>query len=96
MAKRGPTSFVIERGRSEKVARLVQAGKITVDYLAKDKKNIKTEKYYHVQAKKYLPQTSQSCQKRLELRDYLLKHPEEGKLSDLHHLFHVMLSNFCG
>ena len=23
----------------------------------------------------------------MELRDYLLEHPEEGKLSDLHHLF---------
>lgn len=73
---------------AKKVARLVQAGKITVDYLAKDKKNIKTEKYYHVQAKKIpAADISNRAKKRLELRDYLLKHPEEGKLSDLHHLF---------
>lgn len=73
---------------AKKVARLVQAGKITVDYLAKDKKNIKTEKYYHVQAKKiHAADISNRAKKRLELRDYLLKHPEEGKLSDLHHLF---------
>lgn len=73
---------------AKKVARLVQAGKITVDYLAKDKKNIKTEKYYHVQAEK-IPSAdiSNRAKKRLELRDYLLEHPEEGKLSDLHHLF---------
>lgn len=39
---------------------------------------------------------SNRAKKRLELRDYLLENPEEGRLSDLHHLFHVMLSNFCG
>lgn len=73
---------------AKKVARLVQVGKITVDYLAKDKKNIKTEKYYHVQVKKIpAADISNRAKKRLELRDYLLKHPEEGKLSDLHHLF---------
>lgn len=73
---------------AKKVARLVQAGKITVDYLAKDKKNIKTEKYYHVQAEKIAAtDISNRAKKRLELRDYLLEHPEEGKLSDLHHLF---------
>lgn len=73
---------------AKKVARLVQAGKITVDYLAKDKKNIKTEKYYHVQAEKIAATgISNRAKKRLELRDYLLEHPEEGKLSDLHHLF---------
>ena len=73
---------------AKKVARLVQAGKITVDYLAKDKKNIKTEKYYHVQVEKIAAaDISNRAKKRLELRDYLLKHPEEGKLSDLHHLF---------
>ena len=73
---------------AKKVARLVQAGKITVDYLAKDKKNIKTEKYYHVQAEKIAAtDISNRAKKRLELRDYLLEHPEEGRLSDLHHLF---------
>lgn len=73
---------------AKKVARLVQAGKITVDYLAKDKKNIKTEKYYHVQAEKIpAADISNRAKKRLELRDYLLERPEEGKLSDLHHLF---------
>lgn len=73
---------------AKKVARLVQAGKITVDYLAKDKKNIKTEKYYHVQAEKIpAADISNRAKKRLELRDYLLERPEEGKLSDLYHLF---------
>ena len=80
------SSFTEEEAK--KVARLVQAGKITVDYLAKDKKNIKTEKYYHIQAKKMAAaDISNRAKKRLELRDYLLEHPEEGRLSDLHHLF---------
>lgn len=73
---------------AKKVARLVQAGKITVDYLAKDRKNIKTEKYYQVQAEKIAAaDISNRAKKRLALRDYLLEHPEEGKLSDLQHLF---------
>ena len=80
------SSFTEEEAK--KVARLVQAGKITVDYLAKDKKNIKTEKYYYIQAEKMAAADfSNRAKKRLELRDYLLEHPEEGRLSDLHHLF---------
>lgn len=80
------SSFTEEEAK--KVARLVQAGKITVDYLAKDKKNIKTEKYYYIQAEKMAAvDFSNRAKKRLELRDYLLEHPEEGRMSDLHHLF---------
>ena len=71
-----------------KVARLVQAGKITVEYLAKDKKNIKTEKYYQILSDKLAAaDISARAKKRLELREYLLEHPDEGKLSDLHQLF---------
>lgn len=78
----------LSEAEAKKVARLVQAGKITVDYLAKDKKNIKTEKFYQVNLKE-LAQTeiSARAKKRLLLRDYLLEHPDEGKLSDLHQLF---------
>ena len=80
------SSFTEEEAK--KVARLVQAGKITVAYLAKDKKNIKTEKYYYIQAEKMAAaEISNRAKKRLKLRDYLLEHPEEGRLSDLHHLF---------
>ena len=73
---------------AKKVARLVQAGKITVEYLAKDKKNIKTEKYYQVLSDKLAAaEISARAKKRLELQEYLLEHPDEGKLSDLHQLF---------
>lgn len=67
---------------------MVQAEKISVDYLAKDKKNIKTEKFYQV-ASEQLAQAeiSARAKKRLMLRDYLLEHPETGKLVDLYQLF---------
>ena len=70
------------------IPRLVQSGRVTVDYLAKDKQNIKTEKHYSVQ--KGILETlaiSQRAKKRLELRDFLLEKSESGKLTDLHKLF---------
>ena len=70
---------------AKKVARLVQAGKISVDYLAKDKKNIKTEKFYQVNSDQLAQaEISARAKKRLLLRDYLLEHPETGKLADLY------------
>lgn len=78
----------LSEDETKKVARLVQAGKITVEYLAKDKKNIKTEKYYQVLSDKLAAaEISARAKKRLELQEYLLEHPDEGKLSDLHQLF---------
>ena len=70
------------------IPRLVQSGHVTVDYLAKDKQNIKTEKHYSVQ--KGILETlaiSQRAKKRLELRDFLLEKSGSGKLTDLHKLF---------
>ena len=70
------------------IPRLVQSGRVTVDYLAKDKQNIKTEKHYSVQ--KGILETlaiSQRAKKRLELRDFLLEKSDLGKVADLHKLF---------
>ena len=70
------------------IPRLVQSGRVTVDYLAKDKQNIKTEKHYSVQ--RGVLETlaiSQRAKKRLELRDFLLEKSEPGKVADLHKLF---------
>lgn len=67
------------------VGRLVQKGAIKVDYVAKDKKNIKTEKWYQPNSDGLLKiDIAARAKKRLELRDYLLQHPEEGRLSDLY------------
>ena len=70
------------------IPRLVQSGRVTVDYLAKDKQNNKTEKHYSVQ--KGILETlaiSQRAKKRLELRDFLLEKSDLGKVADLHKLF---------
>lgn len=74
--------------QQRQLGRLVQTGKITVDYLAKDKKNVKTEKWYrpNLSALSVLEITTRA-KKRLALRDYLLNHQEDGKLSDLYQLF---------
>ena len=75
-----------EQGQA--IPRLVQSGRVTVDYIAKDKQNIKTEKHYSVQ--KGILETldiSQRAKKRLELRDFLLGKSESGKLADLYKLF---------
>lgn len=77
------------------IPRLVQSGRVTVDYLAKDKQNIKTEKHYSVQ--KGILETlaiSQRAKRRLEMRDFLLEKSEPGKVADLHKLFHEMWLSF--
>lgn len=71
-----------------KVTHLIQSHHIAVTYLAKDKKTIKTEKYYHVQLDRMSTVViSNRAKKRLELLDYLKHHPEDGKLSHLYHSF---------
>ncbi|MDY5636551.1 MAG: primosomal protein N' [Streptococcus orisratti] len=74
--------------QQRQLGRLVQTGKITVDYLAKDKKNIKTEKWYRPNLSALsVSEITTRAKKRLALRDYLLNHQEDGKLSDLYQLF---------
>lgn len=74
--------------QQRQLGRLVQTGKITVDYLAKDKKNIKTEKWYRPNLSTLsVSEITTRSKKRLALRDYLLNHQEDGKLSDLYQLF---------
>lgn len=74
--------------QQRQLGRLVQTGKITVDYLAKDKKNVKTEKWYRPNLSALsVSEITTRAKKRLTLRDYLLNHQEDGKLSDLYQLF---------
>ncbi|WP_317334362.1 primosomal protein N' [Streptococcus orisratti] len=74
--------------QQRQLGRLVQTGKITVDYLAKDKKNVKTEKWYRPNLSTLsVSEITTRAKKRLALRDYLLNHQEDGKLSDLYQLF---------
>lgn len=78
----------MSKEQGQAIPRLVGSGRVTVDYIARDKQNIKTEKHYSVQ--RGILETldiSQRAKKRLELRDFLLEKNEPGKLVDLHKLF---------
>ena len=78
----------LSKEQGQAIPRLVESGRVTVDYIAKDKQNIKTEKHYSVQ--RGILETldiSQRAKKRMELRDFLLEKNESGKLVDLHKLF---------
>ncbi|WP_394405517.1 primosomal protein N' [Streptococcus sp. 20-1249] len=67
-----------------KVMRLAQAGKISVEYVAKDKQQIKTEKWYRVnQALLSRFDVGNRAKKRLELREVLLKQTGEYPLAEL-------------
>lgn len=67
-----------------RVMRLAQAGKIEVEYLAKDKKQIKTEKWYRV-CQEHLSQyeISNRAKKRQMLKEELLKQEKPAPLSQL-------------
>lgn len=66
----------------------IQAGKIDIEYLAKDRKTIKTQKCYDVNLEKLSHLLiNKRAKKRQELKDYLANHPQSGPLSDLYRLF---------
>lgn len=72
---------VTEQG---KIMRLAQSGKILVDYVAKDKKRIKTEKWYRVCLERLREaDISNRAKKRQQLREFLLEHSEDELLSNL-------------
>lgn len=67
-----------------RVMRLAQAGKIMVDYLAKDKKQIKTEKWYRVNQKQLQDlEISKRAKKRQALKELLLQQEEPAPLAHL-------------
>ncbi|MGT2650452.1 primosomal protein N' [Streptococcus troglodytae] len=67
---------------------LIQAGKIDIEYIAKDRKTIKTQKCYDVDLEKLSHLLiNKRAKKRQELKDYLANHPQSGPLSDLYRLF---------
>lgn len=74
--------------RQAQVIRLARTGKIRVEYLAKDKKHIKTESWYecHQEALKDF-EIDRRAKKRQELKEFLMEHPEPGRLTDLRQAF---------
>ncbi|MGT2964019.1 primosomal protein N' [Streptococcus acidominimus] len=73
-----------------RVMRLAQAGKIMVDYLAKDKKQIKTEKWYRVNQKQLQDlEISKRAKKRQALKELLLQQEEPAPLAHLRQDFSI-------
>ncbi|MDD6384768.1 MAG: primosomal protein N' [Streptococcus hyointestinalis] len=65
------------------LTRLARQKKVALDYLAKDKKTVKTQKYYQVNSSILASlEISQRAKKRQALKEYLEMSPK-GKLSDL-------------
>ena len=80
---------------AKKAGRLIQKGFIEVQYLAKDKKTIKTEKIYKIN--RTLLEKSQiaaRAKKRLELKEFLLENPQPGRLTALNKQFSSPVVNF--
>ncbi|MER0122907.1 primosomal protein N' [Streptococcus sp. ZJ100] len=70
--------------KQARVMRLVQSGKIQVDYLARDKKQIKSEKWYRVyQDKLWDVEVSKRAKKRQALKEFLLQQDKPARLSIL-------------
>lgn len=78
----------LDQKEQVKVMRLARAGKLELQYQAKDKQHIKTETWYQVDLKALQRfQPSVRAKKQEELRTYLLNNPKDGLLKDLRHKF---------
>ncbi|MFA9492832.1 primosomal protein N' [Streptococcus sp. E17BB] len=74
---------------------LVKTGQAEVVYLATDKKQIKTVRYYQVNLDQLdRSAISSRATKRLELAEFLTKHPDDGKVSDLNKTFSPAVVNW--
>ncbi|EHI74974.1 primosome assembly protein PriA [Streptococcus criceti] len=88
-ARHDKVSYVsLDKERQARVAKLVRMGQIKATYSAKDKKTLKTVKYYQAKPEVLADlEISKRAKKRQELKDYLLAKPERALLSDLQQLF---------
>lgn len=78
----------LDKERQARVAKLVRMGQIKATYSAKDKKTLKTVKYYQAKPEVLADlEISKRAKKRQKLKDYLLAKPERALLSDLQQLF---------
>lgn len=73
----------VSDAQKQLLTKLTRQKKVALDYLAKDKKTIKTQKYYQVNSAILASlEISQRAKKRQALKEYLELEPK-GKLSDL-------------
>ena len=74
----------LDLGKQAEMMRLTRKGLLGLEYQAVDQKKIKTQSWYEVDlAQLENVEISARAKKKLELRDYLLSHPESASLASL-------------
>ena len=74
----------LDLGKQAEMMRLTRKGLLGLEYQAIDQKKVKTQSWYEVDlAQLESVEISTRAKKKLELRDYLLSHPESAPLASL-------------
>ena len=74
----------LDLGKQAEMMRLTRKGLLGLEYQAIDQKKVKTQSWYEVNlAQLKSVEISTRAKKKLELRDYLLSHPESASLASL-------------
>ena len=74
----------LDLGKQAEMMRLTRKGLLGLEYQAIDQKKVKTQSWYEVNlAQLEVVDISARAKKKLELRDYLLSHPESASLASL-------------
>ena len=74
----------LDLGKQAEMMRLTRKGLLGLEYQAVDQKKVKTQSWYEVNlARLEGVEISARAKKKLELRDYLLSHPESAPLASL-------------
>ena len=74
----------LDLGKQAEMMRLTRKGLLGLEYQAIDQKKVKTQSWYEVNlAQLESVEISTRAKKKLELRDYLLSHPESASLASL-------------
>ena len=74
----------LDLGKQAEMMRLTRKGLLGLEYQAIDQKKVKTQSWYEVDlAQLENVEISARAKKKLELRDYLLSHPESASLASL-------------
>ena len=85
----------LDLGKQAEMMRLTRKGLLGLEYQAIDQKKVKTQSWYEVNlAQLEGVEISTRAKKKLELRDYLLSHPESASLASLLEIYSREQVNF--
>ena len=85
----------LDLGKQAEMMRLTRKGLLGLEYQAIDQKKVKTQSWYEVDlAQLESVEISTRAKKKLELRDYLLSHPESASLASLLEIYSREQVNF--